>query len=116
MNNIKIYNIYNMPTDPSYSIFLTDPSNNTCIIFQNPLDSSGSDWSKWLMLDIEDRLTKVPPLYGPLGESYKIVYDNSMTYIGYGDKMSFFNASGEVMYLTGINSKENMEKIVSKNE
>jgi len=45
---------------------------------------------------------------------YNIVYDNSMTYIGYGEEMSFFNASGEVMYLTGINSKANMDKIVSK--
>ena len=40
---------------------------------------------------------------------YNIVYDNSMTYIGYGEEMSFFNASGEVMYLTGINSKANMD-------
>ena len=103
-----------MPTDPSYSIFLTDPSNNTCIIFQNPLDSSGSDWSKWLILDIKDRPTQVPPLYGISGESYKIVYDNSMTYIGYGEEMSFFNASGEVLYLTGINSEASMDVIVSR--
>jgi hypothetical protein len=111
---IKIYNIYNMPTDPSYSIFLTDPSNNTCIIFQNPLDSSGSDWSKWLSLDIKDRPTKVPPLYGISGHPYTIVYDNSMTYIGYDPSMSFFNASGEVLYLTGINSEASMNEIVSR--
>ena len=45
---------------------------------------------------------------------YNIVYDNSMTYIGYGEDMSFFNANGQTMYLTGINSKANMDKIVSK--
>ena len=102
-----------MSSDPSYSIFLTDPSNNTCIIFQNPLDSSGSDWSKWMTLDIDERLTMVPPLYGPSGESYKIVYDNSMTYIGYDPSMSFFNANGEAIYLTGIYSEANMKTIVS---
>ena len=83
-----------------YNKLLKDSSGNSCYIYI----FNSENW-----LESE-------PLYGISGESYKIVYDNSMTYIGYSEEMSFFTASGEVMYLTGINSKENMEKIVSKNE
>ena len=37
-----------------------------------------------------------------------------MTYIGYGEGMSFFNASGKAMYLTGINSEASMNVIVAR--
>ena len=87
--------MYIMPNE--YSTLLEDPSRNLCYIY----NFNSENW-----LESE-------PVYGPSGESYKIVYDNSMTYIGYGEDMSLFNVTGEVMYLTGINSKTNMDKIVS---
>lgn len=88
--------MYIMPS--GYSTLLEDPSRNSCYIY----NFNSENW-----LESE-------PVYGPSGELYKIVYDSSMTYIGYGEGMSFFNASGEVLYLTGINSKANMDKIVLK--
>lgn len=87
---------------PSVSQKLIDPSGNANYIYNFSLEKA-----------LDDSLTH-EQIYGISGESYKIVYDNSMTYIGYGEGMSFFNASGEVLYLTGINSKANMDKIVSR--
>jgi len=81
---------------------LIDPSGNVSYMYKFSLEKA-----------LNDSLTN-EQIYGISGESYKIVYDNSMTYIGYGEDMSLFNANGQAMYLTGINSKENMDRIVSK--
>ena len=80
---------------------LIDPSGNVSYMYNFSLEKA-----------LNDSLTN-DQIYGISGESYKIVYDNSMTYIGYGEDMSLFNANGQAMYLTGINSKENMDRIVS---
>jgi hypothetical protein len=80
---------------------LIDPSGNVSYMYNFSLETA-----------LNDSLTN-EQIYGISGESYKIVYDNSMTYIGYGEDMSLFNANGQAMYLTGINSKENMDRIVS---
>jgi hypothetical protein len=81
---------------------LIDPSGNVNYMYKFSLDKA-----------LDDSLTN-EPVYGISGESYKIVYDNSMTYIGYDPSMSFFNASGEVMYLTGVNVEASMNEIVSR--
>lgn len=83
---------------PNVSPKLTDPSGNVrgCIY----------DFSLNKVLD--DSLTN-EQLYGISEESYKIIYDNSMTYIGHG--VSMCNAQGDITYLTGINNKTNIDSI-----
>lgn len=81
---------------------LIDPSGNANYIYNFSLEKA-----------LDDSLTN-EQIYGISGHPYTIVYDNSITYIGYGEGMSFFNASGEVLYLTGINSEASMNEIVSR--
>jgi hypothetical protein len=84
---------------PNVSPKLTDPSGNVSFIYDFSLNKA-----------LNDSLTN-EQLYGISEESYKIIYDNSMTYIGYGVSMSLFNAQGDITYLTGINNKTNIESI-----
>ena len=90
----------------SYIPILKDISNNRCIIYQNPIDIS---WS-----NITD--ASFIPMYGPSNGNYvtknsNIVFNGKSTsvpFIGYGEKMCFFDNNGTSRYILNINNINNI--------